>query len=98
MLFLRWLIESFIFIVNAVYFVLFWAVFIRVIISWVGADPYNEIVRVIVKITEPILAPLRRLPLRLGMIDFTPWAAIIILYLVRNLVVSILYRMAYAMG
>ena len=98
MLFFRWLVESLIFIVNAAYLVFFWAVFLRVVISWVNADPYNEIVQVIVKITEPVLAPFRRLPLQLGMIDFTPWAALIALYLLRNLVVTILYRIAYAMG
>ena len=98
MLLLRWLVESLIFIVNAGYFLLFWAVFIRVIISWVGADPYNEIVRVIVRVTEPLLAPFRRLPLQIGAIDFTPWAAMIALFLLRNLVLTILYRIAYAMG
>lgn len=98
MLFFRWLVESLIFIVNAAYLVFFWAVFLRVIVSWVNADPYNEIVQVIVKITEPVLAPFRRLPLQLGMIDFTPWVALIALYLLRNLAVTILYRIAYAMG
>ena len=33
----------------------------RVIISWIPVDPYNQVVRFIHDVTEPILAPVRRL-------------------------------------
>src|ERR671932_668622 len=41
--------------------VLWFALLIRVILSWFPVDPSNPIVRVLWEITEPILAPLRRL-------------------------------------
>ena len=79
---------------NVVYFVLV----IRIILSWVGADPYNEIVRVIYAITEPILAPFRRLPLQVGALDFSPILAFIVLAVLRNFIINILYQIAYRLG
>jgi YggT family protein len=79
---------------NVVYFVLV----IRIILSWVGADPYNEIVNIIYRITEPILLPFRRLPLQVGAIDFSPILAFIVLSVLRNFIVNILYELAYRLG
>jgi YggT family protein len=42
-------------------------------------DPRNPLIEVLDQITEPILAPLRRIVPRLGMIDITPLVAIILL-------------------
>ncbi|MGB1465995.1 MAG: YggT family protein [Alcanivorax nanhaiticus] len=51
---------------------IFWAVLIRVILSWVAPDPYNPMVRVIVQITEPIMAPVRKLLPPMGGFDLSP--------------------------
>ncbi|MGB2661310.1 MAG: YggT family protein [Candidatus Omnitrophota bacterium] len=79
---------------NVIYFVLI----IRIILSWVGADPYNEIVQIIYRVTDPILAPFRRLPLQMGAIDFSPILAFIVLSVLRNFIVNILYQLAYRLG
>ena len=79
---------------NVIYFVLI----IRIILSWVGADPYNEIVQIIYRVTEPILAPFRRLPLQMGAIDFSPILAFIVLSVLRNFIVNILYQLAHRLG
>ena len=79
---------------NIIYFILI----VRIIISWVGGDPYNEIVQIVYRITDPILAPLRRLPLQVGMIDFSPIVAFILLSIIRNFLVNILYQLAYRLG
>ncbi|MDX1802954.1 MAG: YggT family protein [Alcanivorax sp.] len=50
----------------------FWAVLVRVILSWVAPDPYNPLVRVIVQITEPVMAPVRKLLPPMGGVDFSP--------------------------
>ena len=55
------------------------AIFFRAILSWFSLDPRNPLVEVLDQITEPILAPLRRIVPRLGMIDITPLVAIILL-------------------
>ena len=37
----------------------------RAIISWVNPDPYNQIVIILYRLTEPILGPIRKiLPMR----------------------------------
>jgi YggT family protein len=62
------------------------AIFIRVIISWVGMDPRNPVVIFVHEITEPILAPIRQFMPRLGMLDLSPMVAIFILFLILNFV------------
>jgi YggT family protein len=60
-------------------------IFIRVVLSWVNADPYNPIVRFIYNITEPVLAPIRQLlpTERIG-IDFSPFIVILIIQLIQR--------------
>ena len=64
--------------------VLTFTIFIRVILSWFVTRP-NTLTIILDKITEPILAPLRRIIPRAGMFDFTPLVAIILLQLIANL-------------
>lgn len=61
-------------------------IFIRAILSWFAISPYSPIVLFLDRITEPILAPLRRIIPRLGMVDITPMVAIIILLLIARLI------------
>jgi len=81
-------------VINILYFLLV----IRIILSWVGADRYNEIVQIVYRVTDPVLAPLRRLPLRIGMMDFSPIVAFIILSVIKSFIVNILYQLAYRLG
>jgi YggT family protein len=51
-----------------------------VIISWVGADPYNPIVQVIRNVTEPMYRPFRRLTQGFsGPIDLAPLFVLLII-------------------
>jgi len=52
-------------------------IIVRALLSWVSADPFNPIVRLIVQASEPILRPFQRLPLVFAGIDFTPMAALV---------------------
>lgn len=64
------------------------AVFLRAIISWFRLAPENPINVILVQVTEPILAPLRRVVPSLGMIDITPWIAMILLQFLGSIIVS----------
>jgi len=55
------------------------AIFVRAILSWFALGPTNPLVAILHQITEPILAPLRRVVPRLGLIDITPIVAILLL-------------------
>ena len=60
------------------------AIFLRVILSWFQTSP-NTLTHILDRITEPILAPLRRIIPRAGMFDFTPMVAIILLQVIARL-------------
>ena len=64
------------------------AIFFRAILSWFQMDPRNPLISMLDQITEPILAPLRRVVPRLGMIDITPLVAIILLQVIAQAVVQ----------
>ncbi len=67
----------------------------RALISWVNPDPYNPIVQFLYRITEPVLAPIRRLiPVyRIG-IDISPIIVILIIYFLENFLVISLLELA----
>lgn len=73
------------------------AIIARALISWVPVDPYNPAVRFLDQITEPIMAPLRRvIPPIGGAIDITPIVALVLLQilqaLVHNALVGLYFR------
>ena len=56
----------------------------RAIISWVNADPYNPIVRMLVSTTEPLLYPIRKyVPLVGGGLDLSPIILIFAAYFLK---------------
>ena len=61
------------------------AIFLRIILSWFPTSSRSPLVVLLFQITELILAPLRRIIPRVGMFDFSPWVAIILLGLIREL-------------
>ncbi len=81
-------------VINIVFTILWWAILIRVILSWlpmanVRIDPYNPAVRLLYQITDPILEPLRRFT-TMGMIDLSPLVALLVLDIVRRMLISML--------
>ena len=61
------------------------AILVRVILSWFSPRPTNMLTNILYQVTEPLLAPLRRIIPRVGMFDFTPLVAIILLQLITYL-------------
>jgi len=92
------LLKSIGLLVSIIFNILYFILVVRIIISWVGADPYNEIVRIVYMVTDPLLAPFRALPLRLGAIDFTPVVAFLVLSVLKSFIVNIIYQIAYRIG
>ena len=67
--------------------ILWIALLARVILSWfkIGpSSPFYPIVKVAHQITEPILAPIRRMLPKMGMFDFSPIVAFILISLIRK--------------
>ncbi len=76
-----------------------WVIIIRALISWVNPDPYNQIVQILTKVTEPALRPIRRLvpPHKVG-IDFSPLIAVLVIIFLQYAVIDTLYRIGRSMG
>jgi len=90
------LIRSVIMLVDIFFTILYWLLVIRIILSWVGVNPsttYNEPLGALYQVTDLILKPFARLPLRLGMIDFSPIVAFVVLQLLQRLIVLSLYQL-----
>jgi YggT family protein len=64
---------------------LFWSVILRIILSWVAPDPYNPMVRLVAQLTEPVMAPARRLLPPMGGFDLSPLLIIIAIQVVQAL-------------
>ena len=62
----------------------------RVLTSWFQVDPYNPIIRILYQLTEPLLAPIRRLLPQTGMMDFSPIVAFIAITVVERIVISMM--------
>jgi YggT family protein len=72
---------------------IFWlAILVRVILSWFPVDPSNPIIRIVWEITEPILAPFRRVLPRIGMFDLSPLAAFLVISFLQQQVLPQLLR------
>ena len=63
-------------------------VFGAVIISWIQLPPTNPVASFLHTVTEPLLAPIRRLLPAMGGIDFSPFVLLIALRMVRGFVLS----------
>lgn len=88
------MLASLAYLFNMIFNILYFLLVVRIILSWFAVSPYNEIVQILYRITDPILAPFRRLPLRMGMIDFSPILAFMALWFLRSFVVGVLSHYA----
>ena len=61
-------------------------VLIRVLMSWVNPNPYNPIVQIIYKLTEPVLAPVRRVLPPMGGFDLSPLVVFGVIWFLKTLI------------
>ncbi len=85
-------------LVDGICQLLYWLLFARIIISWFPVDPFHGIVQFLHQITDPLLEPLRRLPLQIGMMDLSPLVAFVILFFIRNVLVRLFVGLAHQLG
>lgn len=67
-----------------------WLVLIRCILSFFPHNPYQPIIKFIYDVTEPLMAPLRRLLPAAGGVDFSPMLLFLAIYFLQRLVGSYL--------
>lgn len=72
-----------------------WIIIFRAVISWVNPDPYNKIVILLYRATEPVLRPVRRiLPLRNVGIDIAPLIVILVIIFLQYFLVESVLQLA----
>ena len=59
---------------------------VAVVVSWFGLSPENPVVRVTRALTEPLLAPIRKVLPAAGGFDFSPMVLLFAIQLVRRFV------------
>ena len=67
-------------LIKGIFAILDLFVWARVIISWINHDPYNDIIRIIYQVTEPMLRPIRDIiPATSIGIDISPFVLLFLL-------------------
>lgn len=65
-------------------------ILVRALISWFSPNPYNRLYQMLIRATEPVLAPIRRVVPLQG-IDISPLIAILLIdFVVKRLLVGLL--------
>jgi YggT family protein len=77
--------------VDLLFTLLTFAIIARALASWLPIDRYHPIIRVLDQITEPILAPIRRVVPPIGMMDITPIVALILLQILQAMFSRLLF-------
>jgi YggT family protein len=72
--------------------VLTWAIIIRALLSWFSISGAQPLFRLLIEITEPVLAPIRRVLPSVGMMDISPIIAIVVINVVSQILANSLAR------
>jgi len=74
-------------ILNNLILIYMWVIIISALLSWVKPDPYNPIVQVLYRLTQPAYALVRRyIPTMFNGIDLSPLVIIISLQVMQVLI------------
>ena len=77
-------LKSFIQLVDLFLTIYIWIIIARAIISWVNPDTYHPLVRFLYRVTEPVLAPVRRIIPPIAGIDISPVIVIFVIFFIQN--------------
>ena len=66
-------------------------IFTRIIFSW-GVSSVNSVMRFLIRVTEPVLGPFRRLIPPLGMFDISPMVVLLLIQLFQSAIMGTLIR------
>ena len=63
-----------------------WILIAKVLMSWFNPNPYNPLVQFVLRLTEPVLAPIRRVLPSMGGLDLSPIVVFVALMFVKRLI------------
>lgn len=98
MIVLSTLVEALATLLHTVINIYIWVVIISALLSFVRPDPYNPIVQVLYRLTNPVYALIRRyVPTLIGGIDLAPLIVILALQFIDLFAVKLLFALANAL-
>jgi len=98
MIVLATFIEAFANILHTLINIYIWVVIIAALITFVRPDPYNPIVQILFRLTNPVYAFIRKfVPTLIGGIDLAPLIVILTLQFVDLFAVKLLFALANAL-
>ena len=92
------LFQSLALMFSMIFKIIYFLLVIRIVLSWFAVDSFNEPMSIVFKITEPLLALFRRLPLQIGAIDLSPILAFLVLSFLDTFIVGSLRGLAVRFG
>ena len=72
-------------ILSTIVMLYYYVILARVLMSWFNPSPDNPIVDAIYRLTEPVLAPIRRMLPSMGGFDLSPLVVFFILMFLQNI-------------
>ena len=98
MIVLATLIEAFATILHTLINIYIWVIIIAALITFVRPDPYNPIVQILFRLTNPVYAFIRKMvPTLIGGIDLAPLIVILTLQFIDLFAVKLLFALANAL-
>ena len=86
-------------VVDVMFDVIRWLIIARIILSFIPMftriDPYHPLIRFVMEITEPLMAPFRRLIPPVGGLDLSPIVLFLVLEFARTLVKQLIFMLFY---
>lgn len=87
------LASTLIYFVDIAFEVYIYIIFARVICSWIRVNPYNKLYQFIFSMTEPALAPIRRIMPKTMMFDFSPMILMLLVIFLQRIVLMMVYSL-----
>jgi YggT family protein len=89
------MLSVFLRVLNLAFTLYEFAIIARALLPWFRISPYHPVMRFLIQITEPLLAPIRRNLPAVGGLDFSPMVALLILWAVEMLLQRVLLMLAF---
>jgi YggT family protein len=82
--------EALIFLVELVSNVFVVLLLARIVLPILGVDPYQPLMQLILRLTEPVLAPIRALLPQAAGLDFSPMVAMVLVAMLQSVLTTLL--------
>ena len=73
-------------VINISLKIAFFAIIIVIVVSWIAPQSYNPAVSLLRQISDPLMAPFRKIIPPMGGLDFAPMLAMFVIHVLRTIV------------